>query len=133
MAIFDTLALIILCILFGYQLGINKNTLNNNDNDTQTDETAKWVGLHLHDDISEDGNTLHLPLDNLPPGALQIQPAPPQNSHGGPYYCHHFGCDEYATHPSPRCRHQTCHGHHCVTHCRTICCPYRSQRIYSDE
>ena len=63
MAFFDSIVLIILCILFGYQLGINKTT---QDTNTQTDETAKWVGLHLHDNTSEDGNTLHLPLDNLP-------------------------------------------------------------------
>ena len=132
MAIIDIIIIAIISALYGYHLGINHQQTTQDTSDP-SEQTAKWVGLHLHDDISEDGDTLHLPLDNLPQGSIQPAAVPPTNAHGGPYYCHQFGCDEYATHASPRCRHQICHGHHCVEHCRSACCPYRPQRLYSEE
>ena len=64
MAIIDTIIIALICVLYGYHLGINHQQTTQDASD-HSEQTAKWVGLHLHDDISEDGNTLHLPIDNL--------------------------------------------------------------------
>ena len=64
MAIIDIIIIAIISALYGYHLGINHQQTAQDPSDP-SEQTAKWVGLHLHDDISEDGNTLHLPIDNL--------------------------------------------------------------------
>ena len=137
MAITDTILLAIFCLIFGYQLGCTRQT---QDTATQTEEEAvptsdanseaQWVGLDLHSESSDDDSTQR-PLDNLPQGSLPLTVLPPRNSHGGQYNCQVPGCSHYAVHPSPRCNHLQCKGHHCLRHCHTLCCPYRPPRLYS--
>ena len=59
MAFLDTIIIAIISALYGYHLGVTQRQIQT-DSDHHSEQTAKWVGLHLHDDISEDGNTLHL-------------------------------------------------------------------------
>jgi hypothetical protein len=146
MALTDTIFLAIICFILGYQLG---SAQHYSDLSTQTDEEVVtspqpeqtnpptqphpdgyWVGLHLHESSEED-ESLRQPLDNLGPDDFTRSPIAPRNSHGGPYYCHVHGCDAYAVHPSTRCRHQQCRGHHCLHHCHSLCCPHRPARLYS--
>jgi hypothetical protein len=146
MALTDTIFLAILCFIFGYQLG---SVQHYQDHSTQTESGSdsasphqsdepqaqpnpeeQWVGRHLHESSDAD-ESLHRPLDNLPPNDFQRSPVAPRNSHGGPYYCDVYGCDQYAVHPSTRCRHQQCKGHHCLQHCHSLCCPHRPARLYS--
>ena len=147
MALSDTILLAIICFILGYQLGCAQHYRDNstqtelepapgsNHNSTQIppqpEPEEQWVGQHLHESSNED-ESLHRPLDNLPPGDFQRSAIAPRNSHGGPYYCNVHGCDRYAVHPSTRCRHQGCRGHHCLQHCHSLCCPHRPPRLYSN-